>query len=146
MKRIQYLLSLVILAVLIGCSKDDGDKKSPHVTIISPVENQEFARGGIMKLDAVFEDDVALNECRVNLEFVEALPVAPGASLKGIDTPWEPEEMVIPLSETVQEVKELVLFGGNIPYNIQSGYYRLKFDIYDLAKNPARAELVIIIE
>ncbi|MBR8534109.1 DUF4625 domain-containing protein [Carboxylicivirga sediminis] len=146
MKNLKYILGLLLIALTMACSKDDGDKKSPHVTIIAPVENQEFARGGIMKLDAVFEDDVALKECRVNLEFVEALPVAQGASLKGIDTPWEPEEMVIPLSETVQEVKELVLFGGNIPYNIQSGYYRLKFDIYDLAKNPARAELIIIIE
>jgi len=145
MKKMRYLLGLLVITIAISCSKDEGDKNPPFVTIQAPTENQAFARGGILRLDAVFEDDVALKECRVNLEFVEELPIE-GAALKGIDTPWEPDEMVIPLSETMQEVTGLVLFGGDIPYQIQSGIYRLKFDIYDLAKNPARKEVNIIIE
>ncbi|TRX66556.1 DUF4625 domain-containing protein [Carboxylicivirga sp. M1479] len=145
MKKMRYLIGLVLLVIVLGCSKDEGDKNPPHVTVLSPTNNQEFARGGVLRLDAIFEDDVALKECRVNIEFVEELPIE-GAALKGIDSPWEPEEMVIPLSETLQEVSNLVLFGGDIPYQIQSGIYRLRFDIYDLAKNPARQEVNVIIE
>lgn len=146
MKKTKYIIGLLLLALVIGCSKDEGDSTAPYVTLNTPVEKQEYSRGTALKLDAVFGDDVALKECRVNLEFIEGIEPTGSAGLKGIDTPWEPEEMVIPLSETYQEVKDMVLFGDYIPVQIQSGIYRLKFDIYDLAKNPARAEVDIIIE
>ncbi|WP_075603489.1 DUF4625 domain-containing protein [Saccharicrinis aurantiacus] len=145
MKNLNIILGLILLAVLISCSKDDNkDNQAPYIEVMAPTEDQMFLRGGHLTLDAIFQDNEALKECRVNLLFDEAMPDTL-KSATGIDLPWEPEEMVIPLSETYQEVTNLVLFGGQIPIEIQSGYYNLQFDVYDLAKNPARHSVRVFI-
>nr|WP_319397996.1 hypothetical protein [uncultured Carboxylicivirga sp.] len=147
MKKIKYIAGLCLLLVMLACGKEDGDTTPPTIIVNAPVADQYFYRGNAIKLDAIFQDDIALKDCRVNLIFVE--PLEPGIgnlSLKGIDTPWQPNEMKIPLGETYHEIKDLVLFNDYIPYEIQSGYYTLKFDLYDLATNPARYTVNIIIE
>jgi len=145
MKKLNIILGLILLAVLISCSKDDKkDNQAPYIEVMAPTEDQMFLRGGHLTLDAIFQDNEALKECRVNLLFEEAMPDTL-KSATGIDLPWEPIEMVIPLSENYQEVTNLVLFGGQIPIEIQSGYYNLQFDVYDLEKNPSRHSVRVFI-
>ncbi len=138
MKEITKTLVIVFLiAFTYACGGDDEepDTKAPEITIIIPVVNQEFGKGGVIPLKAVFKDDRELSKCTVSLSF---------NALKGISDPYAPKDIVIPLSGSTDNKDLDNIFTTPIDELCKSGSYTIVFIIEDAAGNVSDKKTVDI--
>lgn len=130
MKRFNLLLFIVLIALFsTSCgdkTKDEVDATKPEANIQTPSENDEFAIGETIYLTATFTDNKGLKNCVVSISLVQG---------NDDGNPWAPTPMTIPLSGTSQSVDNITLFGGAIPA-VQTGTYKIKFEVSDNAETP----------
>jgi len=134
---IQLVMLLVISMLLFACEKE-GDKESPIAMIETPSIGQEYSRGQVIYLNALFTDNEGLERCEVKIGSTK--------STFGWDDPWEPETEVIALSGRSFQLDKHLLFNGPIPIDIMSSTYVIQIEVFDKSGNMSNYTRNIVID
>jgi hypothetical protein len=139
-KMIYFFIMGALLFSACG-SDDDSDEEStkdttsPTISTTVPVDDEDFAIGGLFYYEGTFSDDVELKQVVFSLEDQASSGTS---STNGIDDePWEPDNDTIMLSGTEYAVDQAIFDTdpSGIPSDVYTGVYTLTITCSDAAGN-----------
>jgi hypothetical protein len=137
MKRITFLSLLAIAIIFSACTDEKPDTQNPVITLHHPEDDQLFSMGDIIDFDATLEDNIALNQMKVDIH------KADGHDHKSFtrQQSWEWDTIIDLRGRSVRQQFEIA-----IPLNIESGFYDLLVIVTDKSGNEAFEVIEIEIE
>ncbi len=154
--RIILLLSSLVVFVLMsfGCGKSkdkkEVDAENPILTITKPMADHQYIRGGNNRVifSGSVSDDLALEKLVVTLEWHGSTKSAGFdgyGTVTSVYDPWPLKTETITITGKTQTYSDRPLFNQPIPDNIKPGYYKLSFELFDLAKKSVKIERLVYI-
>lgn len=128
MKRLAFLTLLIPSIILSACSDEKPDTQNPVITLHHPEDEQLFSMGDVIAFDATLEDNIALNQMKVDIH------KAGGHDHKSVilQPRWEWDTIIDLSGRSMRQQFDIA-----IPLNIEMGHYDLLVIVTDPSGNEA---------
>lgn len=68
-RKFQILLFTALILVFHACSDEETDTQSPLIEVSTPTDDQEFHPGEEIPFNAMFTDNIALSQFRIDIHY-----------------------------------------------------------------------------
>lgn len=151
-KLLWFSTLLVFLLSVLSCGKSKDKKEvdaaDPILTITLPDNDYQYISGGTNRIlfSGSVSDDLALEKLVVTLTWhgtTKSAEIDGDGTVTSVYDPWPTQTETIALSGKSQTFTTRPLFDKTIPDNIKRGYYKLTFELTDLAKKKVTIERIV---
>jgi hypothetical protein len=137
-KNLFILLIVGLFFVFNACNADEIDTESPDISIISPEDDEHFHPGEKIHFEAIFSDDLELNQFKIDIHY--------GGDHTHKSTFSDVAEWSYDLIGDLTGKEQHVKLDLEVPENAKHGKYHFMVFCTDMAGNESWIALDIFIE